>query len=61
MPFQNIFEMFNKLKLTLSTYFYGFKKLGFSGENTFHWKDPNQIYWRFIIYRGPNLAFCTYI
>lgn len=41
MSFQNIFEMFNKLKLTFSTNFYSFKKLGFSGENMFHWKDPS--------------------
>lgn len=32
----NIFETFNKMKLTFSTDFYGFKKLGFSGENMFH-------------------------
>lgn len=38
---KKIFEMFNKLKMTFSTNFYGFNKLGFSGENMFHWKDPS--------------------
>lgn len=41
MSFWKIFEIFNKLKLTFSTNFYGFNKLGFSGENMFHWKDPS--------------------
>lgn len=34
--FHNIIEVFNKMKLTFSTNFYGFEKLGFSGENMFH-------------------------
>lgn len=38
--FHNIIEVFKKMKQTFSTNFYGFEKLGFSGENMFHWKDP---------------------